>query len=72
MKPKICRLCKKKIKKKDNYVRLTDYKAGEFYDEGFYHTLCYIDRFKHVITKDKLKKILPVIIKSLKQKLNIS
>jgi len=38
---KVCRLCNKEIGKRDNYVRLTDYKQGQFYCEGFYHTICY-------------------------------
>ena len=38
---KICRICKQRIKDEDNYVRLTDYKRGDFFMECFYHTLCY-------------------------------
>jgi len=34
---KKCEICKKEIKKKDNYVRLTDYLKGEFYKEMFYN-----------------------------------
>ena len=43
---KICEICKKEIKKEDNYCRLTDYKLGEFFSEGFYHTKCYNDQIK--------------------------
>lgn len=38
---KICELCKKEIKPKDNYCRLTDYHKGKFFIENFYHTLCF-------------------------------
>lgn len=44
---KICRICQNQIKPKDNFCRLTDYKKGEFADEGFYHTLCYVNQIKH-------------------------
>ena len=47
MKNKICNICKKKIKPKDDYCRLTDYKKGKFFNEGFYHTLCYVNQIKH-------------------------
>ena len=43
---KVCQICKKKIKAKDNYCKLTDYKEGEFFYEGFYHALCYRDQIK--------------------------
>ena len=40
----ICGLCKKQIDtKKDDFVHLTDYKAGKFFMEGFYHAKCYND-----------------------------
>lgn len=42
-----CGLCKKKIDKKESYVKVTDYKEGEFYMEGFYHNKCYNDRIKN-------------------------
>jgi hypothetical protein len=47
MKNKICNICKKNIKAKDNFCRLTDYKDGKFFKEGFYHTLCYVNQIKH-------------------------
>jgi len=44
---KKCEICLLGIDlKKDNYCRLTDYKAGKFFIEGFYHTKCYNDRIK--------------------------
>jgi len=43
---KICGICNKEIKPKDNYCRLTDYKEGEFYSEGFYHIICYNNQLK--------------------------
>jgi len=43
---KKCEICKKEIKKKDNYVRLTDYLKGEFYKEMFYHTICFNNQIK--------------------------
>ncbi len=49
MKPKteICGLCKMKIfLYKDNYIRLTDFKEGKFFMEGFYHSKCYNDQIK--------------------------
>lgn len=46
MKLKVCNLCKKEILDKDNYVRITDYKEGKFFLEGFYHTLCYANQIK--------------------------
>lgn len=55
---KICKLCNVKIKSKDNYVRLTDYKAGKFFMEGFYHTKCYTDKIKgHDLQVTALKKM---------------
>lgn len=47
MNEKICKICKEVIRKKDDYVRLTDYHKGEFHSEGFYHTRCYINQIKH-------------------------
>jgi len=41
---KICGLCNNQIADNDNYVRITDYFAGKFHSEGFYHTNCYIKR----------------------------
>jgi len=38
---KTCELCKREIKPKDNYCRLTDYHFGKFLQEKFYHTLCF-------------------------------
>lgn len=38
---KICAICNGKIKPKDDYCRITDYKKGIFYIENFYHTICY-------------------------------
>jgi len=67
---KICVLCKKEIKKKDNYCRITDYKNGEFFCENYYHTLCYNNQVKGVnpdqkqmkqaalLTLDKLNQVL--------------
>lgn len=43
---KVCGLCKRKIEDKDNYVRLTDYKEGDFFMEGFFHTNCFNERDK--------------------------
>jgi len=39
--PKICAICKREIKPKDNYCRITDYNQGVFFMESYYHTLCY-------------------------------
>lgn len=46
MPKKICSICQEEIKRKDNYCRLTDYKLGEFFVEGFYHALCYSKQIK--------------------------
>jgi len=43
---KFCVICKKEIKAKDNYCRLTDYIKGVFFSEGFYHTLCYNNQIR--------------------------
>ena len=43
---KVCKLCKKGILSKDNYVRITDYKEGELLMELFYHTLCYNNQIR--------------------------
>ena len=44
-KKETCRLCKKTINLlKDNYVILEDYKEGKFFDRGFYHNKCFLDR----------------------------
>jgi len=51
---KICKICKKGIKRKDNYCRITDYNKGEFLREGFYHTLCYTQQIKS-LNPDQLK-----------------
>jgi len=68
MKTKICKICNKEIHKNDNYIRLTDYKLGKFFDEGFYHNKCWHDRLNNVITRnqEKLKKMLPKIMERLK------
>ena len=49
-----CEICKKEIKKKDNYCRITDYKEGEFLIEKFYHTQCYNDRLRGKMEKGKM------------------
>lgn len=37
-----CNICKRMIfLKTDNYIRVTDYKLGKFFSEGFYHNSCY-------------------------------
>lgn len=53
---KICILCKKEIKNKDNYCRLTDYKSGEFFCENYYHTLCYNNQIKGINPEQKQMK----------------
>lgn len=45
----LCEICKREIdKKKDNYVRITDYNQGEFYEEKFYHTMCFSNKMQTV------------------------
>ena len=47
VKTEVCGICKQNIYlNKDNYCRLTDYRSGKFYMDGFYHTQCYTDRLK--------------------------
>ena len=41
----VCKICNKNISKKDDYVRLTEYKEGSEYSVAFYHTQCFRDRF---------------------------
>jgi len=53
---KICMICNKEIKPKDNYVRLTDYFKGIFHSEGFYHTKCYTDKISGGQEKLAIKK----------------
>lgn len=67
---KVCSICKKEIKRNDNYCHLIDYKTGKFFAEGYYHTLCYTDKIQGVnpeqlamkksalLTLDRLNKIL--------------
>ena len=64
---KTCRICKKEIKKKDNYVELVDYKEGELLDRGYYHNSCYHNQIDNAIirNKEKLKGMLPGMIKGL-------
>lgn len=47
MKNKICKICNDQILPKQNYCRLTEFKKGKILDEGFYHTVCYIQQIKH-------------------------
>ncbi len=51
---KICLICQIEIKKKDNYCHLIDYKSGEFFMEGFYHTLCYNNQIKGLNPQQKM------------------
>ena len=53
----ICMICSKVIDSKDNYVCLTDYKQGMFFQEGFYHTNCYNERLSGGKEKTALKKV---------------
>ena len=55
----ICIFCKRLIYfKVDNYVRLTDYKEGKFFMEGFYHTTCYNNQIKGMNPEQtKMKKV---------------
>jgi len=55
---KICVICKKEIKTKDNYCRLTDYKQGKFFLENYYHTLCYNNQIQGLNPEQKkIKKV---------------
>ena len=54
---KICLICNKEIKEKDNYVKVTDYKSGEFYQEGFYHTNCFHDKLSGGKEKQAIKRV---------------
>lgn len=52
-KVKQCRLCAGPIYlKKDSYMRLTDYKEGQKFDEGFYHITCYRKFLKGISNQD--------------------
>lgn len=42
---RVCKICNKSIGKNENFVRLTEYKAGAEYSTAFYHTQCFRDRF---------------------------
>lgn len=53
----ICNICNREIEEKDNYVKLTDYKDGEFYMEGFYHTQCYNQQVRGVNPEQKAMKM---------------
>ena len=53
---KICAICKRIIEPKDNYCRLTDYKAGEFFMESYYHTTCYNNQIQGVNPEQKKMK----------------
>lgn len=52
-----CGICTKKINEFDNYVRLTDYKSGQFFMEGFYHTKCYNDKISGGKDMSVMKKL---------------
>lgn len=54
----ICGICQMKINlNKDNYCRLTDYLAGKFFKEGFFHIKCYIDKIKGGADLTKMKRM---------------
>ena len=44
----------------DNYCRLTDYRRGKFFTEGFYHAKCFNDRIKG---DPRMKKAMVGLIK---------
>ena len=55
MSKKICKLCNKEITKEDDYVRLTDYKKGKFFMEGYYHNSCYHAQIQNAVMLNKEK-----------------
>lgn len=55
---KTCEICKREIKPKDNYCRLTDYHLGKFYIEKFYHTLCFNNQIRGINPEQKKLKAL--------------
>jgi len=65
---KICVICKKEIKPKDNYCRLTDYKQGEFFMENYYHTLCYNNQIRGV--NPEQKKVALALLREVKKLIN--
>lgn len=56
-----CNLCHEEINlSKDNYVKVTDYKRGNFFMENYYHNKCYND----VLAEIKLNRQ-KLLVKSL-------
>ena len=62
---KICGLCQQEIDtSRDNYCVLTDYKSGQFYMEGYYHTQCYNDTLN--LKKQKMLGSFKQLLQSVK------
>jgi len=58
VKEKICVICKKGIKPKDNYCCLEDYKSGVLFLKNYYHTLCYNNQIQGLNPEQKkMKKV---------------
>jgi len=51
---KICLICRNKISSKADYCHLIDYKKGVFHSEGFYHTICYVNRISGKDNPDRV------------------
>ena len=70
METKVCKICLKEISNQDDYIRITDYKEGKFFLEGFYHNQCYQNKIKSAITMNlnHLKSTLPVMMKDIIQR----
>jgi hypothetical protein len=41
---KMCNICNLQIFDKEDYVRITEYRKGKEYSEGFYHLCCYREK----------------------------
>lgn len=64
---RICLICRKAIGGKENYIRLTEYNEGNEIDTGWYHRVCFKDRFMQF---DKLQKQASTLLGSYEGMLN--
>lgn len=54
---KTCIICKELIHLEvESYAKLTDYKEGKFYSEGYYHNRCFREQWKKAQEQTHLMK----------------
>lgn len=64
-----CKICKMKIHlNRDDYLHLKDYKAGQFFEEGYYHNKCFREKLESTKgIKDRAMSLLQGAEKMMKQ-----